>query len=356
MSSDDRAPSLEAVANRFKRVAELEFHNASPLYEGFSLHIAEDPEMLGLAAHARRGQPLPNLFFAAIHFLLLRRVEYPLASFYPSVTAIASHAAGETAYRSFRSFCLRHREEIQGIISTRIVQTNEVQRCACLLPAFALASQKAGGRPLALIEIGASAGLNLLWDRYGYDYGDGFRCGNANSPVQLACTLRGDNRPAIPDSLPKISFRLGLDLNPIDVCDPEATLWLRALVWPDEVDRGVLLQRAIELAQKASPPLMAGDALDLLPNVFKTVPKDEILCVFHTHTVNQFPQEAREHLSSLLAEQAKQRDLFRVSIEWGRGRRYPQLELVSFEHGLSKEKLLAHCDAHGEWLEWFYKD
>jgi hypothetical protein len=146
-------------------------------------------------------------------------------------------------------------------------------------------------------------------------------------------------------------MRVGLDLNPIDVRDPDATLWLRALVWPDEVGRAELLQQAVQVAQQDPPRLLAGDALDILPEVLSTVPPDQAVCVFHTHTINQFPAEARARLTTLLANHAFGRKLYRVAIEW-LGETHPRLELISYEDGVKTEHLLAYCDSHGEWLEW----
>jgi hypothetical protein len=163
--------------------------------------------------------------------------------------------------------------------------------------------------------------------------------------------LRGERRPPLPAALPTVATRVGLDLNPIDVRDPEAVLWLRALVWPDEEGRADLLQRALQLAQYEPPVLSAGNALDLLPGVLSAILEDQALCVFHTHTVNQFPAEARLRLASLLADCGAARDLYWVSIEW-LGERYPRLELVAFERGMKTATLLAYCGSHGEWLEW----
>lgn len=83
--------------------------------------------------------------------------------------------------------------------------------------------------------------------------------------------------------------------------------------------------------------------------------KDAALCIFHTHTINQFSPEARDRLSSMIADQAAKRDLFRISIEW-LGGEHPVLELVSFENGVKRRESLAYCDAHGEWLEWTLRD
>jgi hypothetical protein len=203
-----------------------------------------------------------------------------------------------------------------------------------------------------LVEIGASAGLNLLWDRYGYDYGGGQRYGDPRSPVQIVCELRGSRRPPLPARWPRVATRVGLDLHPIDVRDADAALWLRALVWPDEEGRAKLLHEAMRVAQDHPPRLLAGNALDLLPEVLATIPSDQVPCVFHTHTINQFPLEARARLSVLLAEHAIGQDLYRVSIEW-LGKMYPRLELIAYRDGVTAEYSLADCGSHGEWLEWF---
>jgi hypothetical protein len=358
MARHAQQPPLDALARQFERFARQESCNSSPLYARLSSGIAADTAMLALAAYARAGQPVPNLFLAAVHFLLLKRTHHPLSAFYPSVCGTSrseTTCRREDPYPIFRSFCLQYSGEIRDLVSTRLVQTNEVQRSACLVPAFARVVRHAQGRPLALIDIGASAGLNLLWDHYGYDYGHGACYGDARSPVRIACTVRGDRRPPIPALLPAAAWRVGLDLSPVDVRDPEAALWLRALVWPEHARRVALLQCAIEVARRPPPSLMAGDALDLLPAVLPTVPRDVTLCVFHTFTVNQFSAEACDRLSSLLAEHSARRDLYRVSIEYA-GQEFPRLRLVSFEGGVATEQLLARCGGHGEWIEWLAAD
>jgi hypothetical protein len=278
-------------------------------------------------------------------------VPHEVTAYYPNLSDPAGTPAH--AYPAFRSFCLEHREAIEALVTARLVQTNEVRRCACLLPAFCQVSRLAKGRPLAFVEIGASAGLNLLWDRYGYRYGEDLEYGDSATPVQIECTPRGQRRLPILATFPDVVFRVGLDLNPIDVSDPDAALWLRALVWPEHAGRAVLLQRAIAVAREAPPPLIAGDAVELLQNVLLTVPEEAALCIYHTHTLNQFSPEARERLASLLADHAPLRDLCVVSME-GCGGDPPvsRLDLVSYERGMRTERHLALCSGHGDWIEW----
>jgi hypothetical protein len=350
MDTLEKNYSLEVLAQRFEHFGQVECHLASPLYERLCIGIASDPEILDLAAYAHKGQPVPNLFLSAVQFLLLQGIHHPLATFYPNLSGTKT-LDDDDPYAYFRSFCLEYYEQIQLILATHLVQTNEVRRSACLLPAFELVSRRSQRRPLALIEIGASAGLNLLWDRYGYDYGESLRCGVLDSPVQLTCQLRGNLRPPLPDKFPMIAYRVGIDLNPIDVRDPAQTLWLQALIWPEHKRRANLLSAAISIAQQHPPALFAGDALDILPTVLPDVAQDSALCIYHSFVINQFSPEAREHLDALFMQEAQQRDLYVVSIAW-LNEQLPVLGLLSFQNGLRTEQKLANCSGHARWMEW----
>ena len=168
VTNDERERSLAA---QFRRFATLEARGASPLYERLALGVADDEGLLALAAQARPEQPAPNVLFASVHLLLLSGVRDDLAAFYPSITDPAS-ARGDP-FPHFRRFCHEHADAIAEVLRERRVQTNVVERCGLLLPAFGIIARRSGGKPLALVEVGASAGLNLLWDRYSFDYGGG---------------------------------------------------------------------------------------------------------------------------------------------------------------------------------------
>ena len=354
MNETNSTRLLQELSQRFEWFAKYDCHNASPLYEHLSLHIARDPEILELATHAQKGQPVPNLLLGAVQFLLLQHVQreqHPLSAFYFSIPAFSSERAD--VYPLFRTFCFEHWDEIQRLLATHLVQTNEVRRCACLLPTFELIAHRTKRRPLSLVEIGASAGLNLLWDRYGYDYGEGRRCGDEHSSVQLLCTLRGEKCPGLPTTFPLVASRIGIDLHPIDVHDPEATLWLRALIWPEHEKRIRLLSNALMIAQQDTPQLLAGDALALLPDVMAAVPTDTTLCLYHTFVINQFAPEDRQCLEALFAEEARRRDLYIISIVWLVGE-FPSLHLTAYERGVKTEQVLAKCSGHARWMEWLY--
>jgi len=325
---------------------------SSPLYGRLLLAVAEDPDLLVLAAAARRDQPAGLLLLAAVHFLLLRGGEPrpPLAAFYPSIVGAATRNGDPVP--DFRRFCLVRQGEIRELIASRWVQTNEVGRSACLLPAFALVSGIARSRPLALVEVGASAGLNLLFDRYAYDYGDGVVRGEVGSSVRLSCSLRGAGSPPLPDALPRVASRLGVDLHPVDVRDPDACLWQRALIWPEHTARADNLRRALEAARRTPPPVKSGDALTLLPGLLEAVPVEAVPCVFHTHAVYQFAPEDRQRLDTLLTELSAPRDLLlRVAMEPSDAG-HSVLSLYAYRHGRQEERRLGVCDYHGAWLAW----
>jgi hypothetical protein len=348
MPPDVEDASLEAFSRRFEQFAHECRHHASPLYECLARGVAADAEILALAACAAT-RPVPNLFFASVHSLLLDGVRHPVAKWYPDLSPTVPPLA--EAYPFFRQFCLENRESIQHLLSTRRVQTNEVRRCACLLPAFGIAAALAPGRPLALIEVGTSAGLNLLWDRYGYLYGESRRVGVPGSPVQIRCQLRGDRLPRLPEPLPAIASRAGVDLNPIDGRDPEATRWLQALVWPEHSERAELLRQALELLRREPPALIAGDALELLPGILVAVPPEATLCLYHTYTLNQFSPDQRGRFAALVEAHASVRDLFLISIE-GQCGDHALLDLTAYRYGKKYALPLARCSAHGDWLEW----
>lgn len=139
----------------------------------------------------------------------------------------------------------RNADELRGSLG-QPVQTNEVGRCAALLFGF-LAVIEEAGLPLRLLEVGASAGLNLRWDRYRYE-ADGFSWGPAESPVRLAFELEGEEVPALPATV-EIASRQGCDASPIDPTTAQGELTLLTYVWPDQAERIARMRAALEVAR-----------------------------------------------------------------------------------------------------------
>ena len=235
------------------------------------------------------------------------------------------------------------------------MQTNEVRRCGILLPAFNHIASRAPGRPLALVEVGASAGLLLLWDQYEYAYsGEENRYGVHGSTVLVECAVRGPRRPPFPSILPRVSRRIGIDLDPVDVRDWDQALWLQAFVWGDQPERAERLRQAIGLAATQPLELLAGDALEVLPEAIAGLSPDAVPVVFHSHTLNQFSPEARRQFEELLSHLSHGRRIYRLSLEGiAQGAAIQShMDLTVSSDGRSYQRQLALYEPHGEWIEW----
>ena len=341
--------TIDALAERFRVFAREEcsgesgLNVMSPTYEALSLAIADDPRLLALARECMVGQPIPNLFFAAVKRLLDGCEGDGLARHYERVARGEPPGAGLSD--SFARFCVGHESEIVELVRTRRVQTNEIRRCSYLMPAFGRVSMDAGWTPLALIDVGASAGLNLLWDSYQYRYSDGSAYGHPESGVAIECELRNE-MPEIPPNLPEVAFRRGVDLNPVDLADDEEYLWMMALVWPDHSDRAALLRAARRIWLSNPPSVERGDALGVLPRILEEAPREAALCVFHCHTLNQFPPEARAAFYEILRRESYERRVYHVSSEG------EYMSVSRIADGNSDTILAARRNAHGRWIEW----
>jgi len=250
--------SVDACALMFAEFGRTATKRA-PLYAQLSAGIAADDELASLLLTAPVTQRQPVLLFACVHALLLDGHDDPLARHYPNLTPDPDRSDPLPA---FRAFCRSNRSQLEHLLRTRSTQTNEIGRCALLLPAFGLVAAEVGA--LAHLDVGASAGLNLLLPRYRYRYepegadGEATIVGDA-SPVVLACGTRG--AVPIPATMPKIVRSRGLDRTPIDAHDEEQARWLEACVWPDQIDRFERLRAALDLARTTELDVRMGDAV-----------------------------------------------------------------------------------------------
>ncbi len=320
---------------------------SSPLYAEVSPRIADDPDILPLSGHGQDRQPPANLLFAAVHYLLLGGAEHPLAGFYPS---LAGEGDPADAWPVFRQFCLEFRDQIIELVGTRRVQTNEVGRCGPLNTAFG-GARSVLNRPLYLIEVGASAGLNLRFDDYRYEYADGLVCG-PDSTVVIRTELRGPVLPPIEPDPPDVAGRVGIDIAPVDVTDPNAMRWVEALIWPDQLDRIELHRRAVARARRDPPRLVTGDGLDLVPNLIGEASASSVPCVYHSHATFQMSSAWRESFDEMLYRVGRDRDLAHISLEWLKEDPGPRLHLTTWSGGRSRTRYLADCHHHGRWMRW----
>ena len=321
----------------------------SPLYGQLADAIDGDEELKAMAARRRKGQPPANLLLAAVHYLLLQGAQHALRDYYPTVSGARG---GPEVFALFQDFVARHRDEIQRLIETRVTNTNEVGRSSVLRAGFgALARDESA--PLHLIEIGPSAGLNMIWDRYGVRYlRDGALVEEVSpgAPLVLSCELKGDGVPPV-QARPHIAGRVGLELNPVDLANQDDRDWLRALVWPDQPQRLARLETAIAMFLETKTEIRAGDALVLLPAALAEIPPEAAVCVYHTIAAYQFSTEMKEALEALLVTAGLRRPLWHLSFEFDGGSDYA-VTLTHHRGGVRRAGLLALAQPHGGWMDW----
>lgn len=229
-------------------------------------------------------------------------------------------------------------------------QTNEVGRSAALWAAMMVAADRHGGR-FELLELGSSAGLNLNLARYGYDLG-GRRSGDLASMVVLRPRWRG---PPPPPAHPAVLRARGVDLAPLDARDPAARERLSAFVWPDDAERGVRLQHALDLAAEHPPSVDRGDAADWLVERLAEPPERGVVrTVLHSVVLQYLPAERRARVRDAIEAAAgratAERRLAWISFEWDAARSCAALHLSSWPGGATRE--LATCQAHAAWIDW----
>ena len=321
------------VRRRFQRFAERECKGYSDLYYTLALAVSEDDDVLAFIAGMPDTQP--NLFFACVQ-LLTGPDDMP------------------TTGAGLRTFVKERARELGDVLRSRRTQTNEVGRCAMVLPALPPG-------PLALLEVGASAGLCLLLDHFHYDYGS-HAVGERSSSVRVRCAVTG--RVPIPAAIPRIVWRRGLDARPIDVRDDDAVRWLLACVWSEHRERRRRLEAAIALARMDPPVVSAGDLVDDLPAALDEVPNDAQLVVFHSAVLTYVSPDRRQAFADLLAEASRRREIVWVSNEApGNIREITALAPAQSDHrfllgrtrftdGRRRDELLGLAHPHGGELTW----
>jgi hypothetical protein len=359
--------TVARLSRAWRRFADDECGTYSPLYAAISGSVAGDHEMLGLVAAAPPSGQQPNVLLAAVHDLLLRGVAHPLAEVY------AGRADPVRAPALFRDLCLSRRDEIGPMLARRHTQTNEPGRCALLAVGLA-AAVATTGEPIGLLDVGCSAGLNLLIDRYRLEYPPAAgasatkHClGPAGAPVTIACELRG---PApVPVRLPAIAARLGVDRAPVDLTDADDARWLLACVWPD-TGRLARTAAAIDLARRHPPPVIAGDMVDDLDAALDTFDPGRPVVVVTTSACGYLDIDQRRAFVDILRRRAVRRSRAGdAPLAWlstdtvGVVEALPptagpddaggaELGLVTFDRGTPVGRRLAFCHPHGAWLRW----
>jgi len=333
----------------------------SELYERLAEVILAEPSMVSILDAAAPTQRHPGLLLSALHDRVLAHPEEALARWYPSVTGRPTPA--EDPGPALRTFFAAHALEIRELVATRRTQTNDPLRCAPLVFAFATVQEEVG-RPLGVVELGASAGLLLLLDRYHYEYPGVGSVGDPRSPVRLVSEPRGSARPPLPARLPEIGSRVGIDLAPVDPRDARETRWLLACILADRLDRVERFRGALALARRDPPRLVRGDFTIRLPEVVAGVPEDQQVCILDSYSLVYLTPEQRAAFAATIAELGRRRDLDWISSE--RPGTIPGLlepvppedpyatfvAWTAFRDGRRRDRVLARAHTHGAWIEW----
>jgi hypothetical protein len=308
----------------YREFAAREARGRSPLYERLALGVAEDADLLRLLNRAPSSKRQPNLLFASVRFL----------------------GGIGTDYESFRSFVLERQVEVSDLLLHRRTQTNEVGRCAALLPVLARLEG-----PLALVEVGASAGLCLLPDRYRYRYGDR-SVGDPSALVVLECEAIGP--VPVPRYVPEVAWRRGIDVTPVDVTDAQDIRWLEACVWPDQTERLARLQAAVEVARWEPPAVEEGDVLERTADIVSQAPAGTTIVVFHSALMPYLTEGARREFEQLVSG---------LPVTWISNEAEgavpslagPRIEAAGERDAFVVAEgatVVALSDPHGEWLQW----
>ena len=317
----------ESTSEWYSRFARLEAHGQSPIYEALSSGVAADDAVLALIDELPRLRRQPNLVLACSRLL----------------------GAPVDSYAQWRSWLLAHWPEVRAEASTRLTQTNEARRCTALLPVLASLDG-----PIALLEVGASAGLCLFPDRYSYSY-DGVVLDPVDgpSPVLLEATTNG---PA-PTRMPDIVWRAGIDLHPLDVSDPSDSLWLETLIWPEQHERLSRLRGAMDVVRADPPVLVRGDAVSALASLAAQAPADATLVVISSGVLVYLVRAEREAFATAV----RSLDARWLSLE--AAGLFPTVAAqVTQATGLDSldgrfalaldDRALALVGAHGQFVEW----
>ena len=245
----------ERLAKGYLRFAAEEASGRSPLYEALARGVATDPAVQDFLMSLPAAKRQPNLLFAAV-----RHLEGTPEGWY-----------------GFRRAILDNAEVLRSLMLRRATQTNEPGRCAALLTVLAGLPP-----PLALLEVGASAGLCLLPDFYAYDYGGRQLRPSSAGPDAPVFPCAVDPATPVPAAVPQIVWRAGLDLAPIDLADDTERGWLETLVWPEQTERLARLRGASRIARRERPRIVRGDLRRDLAPLAAEAPPDATLVVFHT--------------------------------------------------------------------------
>jgi hypothetical protein len=310
-----------STAENYRQFARREAAGRSPAYERLALFVADSAPLLDFLGQLPADKRQPNLLFAAARYLLGTPADID----------------------TLLDLVAKRGPELADLMRSRRTQTNEAARCAVLLPALAMLPQ-----PLALLEVGAAAGLTLVPDCYSYSYDGRLVRGRDPLAPTIACHLSGS--APLQDETPIVTWRAGLDLNPLDVNNEDDVGWLACLIWPEQEDRLHRLYAAAAAVRRVGPHVHRGDLLDDLEQTAARAPSAATLVVYHTAVLAYVKETKRAAFATAVAE---------LGAVWLSN------EAPGIVAGVDSDRddggfllirngreLLAYTDPHGTWLHW----
>jgi hypothetical protein len=340
------------IVEGFRFQSDAAATNGSRIYSELLARAAEDIEAGGPVARlveGWEGHPILDALalrvMGAVHALVLAGRAPALAAYYPSAGGVYER---EKAWKALRDLIDARAGEIRPRLGCP-VQTNEVRRCAALLGGF-LEIAAVTELPLRLLEVGASAGLNLLWDRYRYELGP-HRWGPGDPPLSLRAEWRGPPPPL--GATVRITRRSGCDVAPIDITDRKQCLRLESFVWPDQPLRLATLRAAIALARSDPPAVVGCTAGDWLAKELSTRVEGEASVLFQSIVWWYIPEEERRRVTNIV-HRAGERAKPEAPLAWlrleGSSAQEAELRLRLWPGG--EDRMLARAHYHGNLVRW----
>jgi hypothetical protein len=344
----------DAVLNALERQAKACAALGAPFYAGLLEEAGRDAARGGLTARllARWAGAPPEKavsdatalrLLAALHYLALSGAAPELAAEFPPQGSDADKAwpAAQAA--------LAANEALAAGLLEHEPQTNEVRRSACLLGGFLQIARRTS-LPLRCFEIGASAGLNSLWDKFRYRIGDA-AWGDAASPVVLDCRWEGAAAPPL-DIEAVVVERRACDRRPVDIRQPQDATRLLSYIWPEQAERLARLRAAVELGRAAGLEVQPQDAPIFARHAAPTPGAATV--VFHSVVMPYIPAAAQAEFRQVLEAQGA-RATPEAPFAWLRME--PDADFRRFELRLAlwpggEDRVLADAHPHGEFAIW----
>ena len=301
----------------------------SKLYASLARSLEDDPVVESLVGDHEQSWEAPLRLFGGVHYLELSgMVQHPWAK--------------------LRGVLEANREWLARFVAEQPIQTNEVQRCWGLLPGFLTVGDE---RPVDLVELGPSGGLNLYWDRYAYRYGDE-RWGDLGAGLELSGSAEGGPPRDLLQKEVEVGRRIGIDRRPVDVTTDHGARLLEAFVWADQTDRLDRVRRAIEIARQDPPRLLDGDYVEVLPALLAERDLDILTVVYHSVSTVYLRQEERDRLEEILVAEGHRGSLARISYEIDRETPTFYGFALDVETWPDGRRRLARLDGHANTMDW----